>query len=265
MSKFKKVVIALVILVSLSGFLILNFIRQQYVAPILMYHSIVTVPTPENRLTVSVKTFQRQMRFLKEHHYNLLPLEELAALIREKKPIPPKSVALTFDDGNKDNYTLAFPILKKYNVPAAFFIIINEVGRAQNDRLNWDEIRLMQESALVTFGSHCLGPEPLVNLKSETQLKKEIFDSKKILEENLGLPVNMFSYPEGRFNHKIKQSVKDAGYKLAVATSPGRKFPHDDVFVLKRLRISENAGNPFVFWIETSGFYTFIKERRDSD
>lgn len=79
----------------------------------------------------------------------------------------------------------------------------------------------------------------------------------------MGCPVNAFSYPEGRFNDRIRKLVINAGYKLAVATNPGKKFPSDDIFALKRLRISSTSNNLFVFWIETSGFYTFVKEHRD--
>ena len=140
------------------------------------------------------------------------------------------------------------------------FIITQEVGRP--DRLSWDEINQMQASGLVTFGSHTLGPEPLTKIKSEAEVKRQIFDSKKVLEEKIGRPVVMFSYPEGRFNDKIKQLLKDAGYKLAVATSPGKKYSSNDVFLIKRLRISENAADPVVFWFETNGFYTLIKENR---
>jgi len=120
----------------------------------------------------------------------------------------------------------------------------------------------MQDSGLIHFGSHTLGPEPLINIKSGQEIKKQIFDSKKILEEKLGRRVDMFSYPEGLFNEKIKQLVKDAGYKLAVATNPGKKFANDDIFALKRLRISANADNLFVYWIETSGYYNFMREHR---
>ncbi|MBU3958968.1 MAG: polysaccharide deacetylase family protein, partial [Candidatus Omnitrophica bacterium] len=184
---------------------------------------------------------------------------------RHKKRIPPKSVAITFDDGYKNNYTYAFPILKKYNLPAMIFIITNEVGRPGGDRLSWDEISQMRDSGLITFGSHALGPEPLTNIKSEEQLRREIFDSRKVLREKLSQKVNIFSYPGGGFNAQIRQLVIDAGYKGAVTTSPGKKFPNDDIFALKRLRISATCDNLFVFWIESSGFYTFIKEHRDSD
>lgn len=261
MRKGIKLAVILFIAVLLI-FISVGFFQKQYVVPILMYHSVSPKARKENRLSVSVGTFERQMRFLKERKYRVLPLEELAGLIKEKKKIPARAVAITFDDGYKNNYTDAFPILKKYNLAATIFIIINEVGRSQNDRLNWEEIRDMKDSGLVSFGSHTLGPEPLINIKSENEIRKQIFESKKILEEKLGCPVVVFSYPEGRFNDKIIQLVKDAGYKSAVATNPGKKIRNNNVYALKRLRVSENTGNLFTFWIQTSGFYNFIRENR---
>lgn len=246
------------ILVSFS----IVFIKSNYVVPIIMYHSVNPDAKRENRLAVTPQAFERQMSFLKRHNYNVLPLEKLAALIKQKQKIPSKTIAITLDDGYKDNYTYAFPILKKYNLTANIFVIYNEVERPQNDRLSWPEIKEMQSSGLIYFGSHTLGPEPLINIKSRAEIKRQIFESKKALEKKLGQAVIMFSYPEGRFTPIIRQLVIDAGYQLAVATSPGKNFPNNDVFALKRLRISENAKNLFVFWFETTGFYTFIKEHR---
>jgi peptidoglycan/xylan/chitin deacetylase (PgdA/CDA1 family) len=245
-----------------SIFFIVNFISQQYVVPILMYHSVNPNARPENRLVVSVNSFERQMQFLKEHRYNVVPLEVLINLIKEKKRTPRNTVVITLDDGYRDNYIYAFPILKKYNLPATVFVIIDEIGRAQGDRLSWDEIKIMQDSGLITVGSHALGPEPLINIKSGEELIKQVFDSKRILEERLDQTINAFSYPEGRFNDKIKQLVIDAGYKIAVATNPGKKFSNRDIFALKRLRVSSTADNLFVFWIQASGFYNFIREHR---
>ncbi|MCM8763342.1 MAG: polysaccharide deacetylase family protein, partial [Candidatus Omnitrophica bacterium] len=254
MKIFKRILLALFLSIFLVTFIFtavfIYIYKSHYVAPILMYHSVCLKPNPKDKLTVSVDAFQRQMDFLKRNRYNVLPLENLVSLIKEKKRIPPKTIALTFDDGYKDNYTYAFAILKKYHFPATIFVIVNEIGRS--DRLSWDEIKEMRDSGLISIGSHTLGAEPLVNLQSEEEIKREIFDSKKILEKKLGQQITSFSYPEGRFNSQIRRLVIDAGYKLAVATSPGKKFSCDDIFVLKRLRISENAKNLFVFWIETS-------------
>ncbi len=237
------------------------FIKSKYVVPIIMYHSI-PLERGNNMLAVSAKTFDRQMKFLKEHHYNIVTIGELADLIKSKKSLPPKTIAITLDDGYKDNYTYAFPVLKKYGIKATVFIIIQEVGRQENDRLSWDQINEMKNSGLIFLGSHTIGPEPLVKIKPEAEVKRQIFASKEMLEEKLKEKVDVFSYPEGMFNKDIRQMVINAGYKAAVATNPGKKYPGNDVFVLKRIRISENAANLFVFWVETSGFYTFMKEHR---
>ena len=259
----RKILVIFLAVSFFCGFLLINSLRQKYVVPILMYHSINPHSNPcIVRLIISPQCFQRQMRFLKDNRYNVVTLKTLAELIKNKKKIPPRTLAITFDDGYKDNYTYAFPILKKYNLPATIFLILNEIGRPQNDRLSWGEIKTMRDSGIITFGSHALGPEPLVNIKSEEVLKKEVFDSKRILEEALKREVEAFSYPEGRFNAQIRDLVMAAGYGLAVATSPGKKFPNDDIFALKRLRISANSENLLVFWFNTTGFYTFIKEKR---
>lgn len=261
---FKRITILLIALLLFLGLIFtagFYFIYSRYyVAPIVMYHSVIPAVPKAYRLAVSTKTFQRQMSFLKSHKYNIVPLETLAAMVRDKQKIPPKTIAITFDDGYKDNYTFAFPILKRYKIPATIFVITREIGRP--DRLSWEEIKEMSDSGLVTIGSHATGPDPLIKIKSDKELKSQIFDSRRILTQKLGKMANVFSYPEGMFNEKIRNMVIACGYKAAVATSPGKKYPNDDVFALKRLRISENAGNLFVFWFETAGIYTFIKERR---
>lgn len=256
----RKILISIFSIAVILGIFLANFLSRKYAVPIIMYHQVLLNPKPEYRLGVSVKALKRQLHFLKRNHYNVVPLEELADLIKNKRKIPPRTIAITFDDGYKDNYTNAFQILKKYNFPVTIFVIVEEIDRP--DRLSWDEIKMMQDSGFIVFGSHAQGPEPLINLKSEEELKKQIFYSKKILEEKLQHPVNTFSYPEGRFNSHIRQLVIDAGYQAAVTTNPGNIYPNDDIFALKRLRISENANNMLIFWFKTTGFYTFLKGHR---
>jgi len=248
----------------LAGLWFTNSLRDKYVLPIIMYHEVFPGSDPGYGLAVSTATFERQMAFLKRHSYNVMPLSEAVGLIREKKKFPPRAVVITFDDGYRNNYAYAFPILKKYGLSATLFIIVNEVGRrgasGERDRLSWDEIKEMQESGLVTIGSHALGPDPLIKINSPQELKRQISGSKSALEERLGRKIDFFSYPEGMFDGQIRQMVINSGYKAAVATNPGPKYPNDDLFALKRIRISENASNMFVFAVETSGYYTFMKE-----
>jgi hypothetical protein len=98
-------------------FSIAVYVHKNYLAPILMYHSVSQKAVSGNRLIVSAFAFERQMNFLKRNHFTVLPLEEFANLIAEKKKLPSRAVSITLDDGFKDNFTVAFPILKKYNFP----------------------------------------------------------------------------------------------------------------------------------------------------
>ena len=72
-------------------------------------------------------------------------------------------------------------------------------------------------------------------------------------------------YPTGAFNEEVKEVVREIDYKGACTTSPGQKYPDDDIFGLKRVRISRSSDSLLVFWIESSGYYTFVKEHRDDD
>ena len=260
MRTLRRIGVILAVILILVLFAV-NFLSRNYVVPVLTYHSINThIAKGMEGLAVSPDTFDRQMEFLRSHNYNVIPLENLAALIKDNKKIPPKTIAITFDDGYVDNYTYAFPVLKKYRIPATIFIIINEVGRKERDRLEWEQIKEMQHSGLVTFGSHTLRHERLINIKSPQDLKAEVFESKRILEDKLSQKVNLFSYPEGCYNRQIRQLVMDAGYSAAVATTPGKQSLANDIFLLKRIRISENSRNMFIFAVETSGYYTMVKE-----
>ncbi|RJP29699.1 MAG: polysaccharide deacetylase family protein [Candidatus Omnitrophota bacterium] len=259
-SKKLKIIIILAALLGIVSMGLVSFIRRNYVPPILMYHFIRPGEPPSMRLTVSPATFERQMRVLKILRYKVRPLSDLVKMMESSEKIPYGTVFITFDDGSKDNYINAYPVLKKYSLPATMFIITQEVGR--DDRLNWNEILKMRDSGLIDFGSHCIGPEPLVNLKSEEKIKDEIFRSKAVLEDKLNEPIELFAYPEGLFNERIRQLVIDAGYKLAFTTSK-KGYPDNDRFAMKRLRISETSANPIVFCIQVSGVYNFIKEHRD--
>ncbi|MDD5128775.1 MAG: polysaccharide deacetylase family protein [Candidatus Omnitrophica bacterium] len=237
-------------------------LRSFYQVPVLMYHSVNPKSDPVlYRLIVKPESFARQMQFLKTHHYNVIRLEELADLIREKKKIPRKTVAITFDDGFKDNYTYAYPVLKKLGLPATIFVIYDEVGRPQGDRLDWDEIVEMHDSGLITIGSHTLGSVPLLDIKSESELRRQIIDSKKMFEEKLKIPVNTFCYVGGMFNSQIKDLVKEAGYKCAVATGLGKRYSNHDVYAIKRIRISSPSDNLMDFWVRICGYYNSFRER----
>ena len=235
-------------------------IKNNYVVPVLMYHNIDDNATL-SKLSVSPQSFRAQMGFLKRHNYNVVSLEELSDLIKHGK-VPYRTIAITFDDGYENNYMNAFPVLKEFGLEATIFIspaLIGEEGYS-----TWEELIDMAESGLIAIGSHSMTHAYLPDLPQQ-KLDMEIFDSKRSIESHIRKDVLAFSYPAGGFNDYVREEVIKAGYKIAVATSPGKKYPKHDLFAMKRLRITRTSDNLFVFWIETSGFYTWIKEYRDED
>ena len=258
MRKYRRFIILIIGLVLVIGGIF--WARGQYVLPIVMYHRI-DDRAHLSRLSVCPESFERQIAFLKKRGYNVVRLEDIPKIIKSKN-IPRRTIAITFDDGYENNYTCAYPVLKKFRIPATIFIMPALVGT--EGYLTWDQIIEMSESGVVSIGSHSMSHAYLPG-SAEQGLKREIVDSKRAIESHIRKKVHSFSYPIGAFDERVRSKVERAGYKLAVATNPGKAYPKHDLFAMKRLRISATSDSLFVFWIEISGFYTWIKEHRDED
>jgi len=255
--KKRLIIIPTVVIVLITGAVLLY--KTAYVVPVLMYHSI-DYKDRITKLSLSPESFERQMRFLHERHYNVLPLEKVIPYIEKKEKAPPRTAAITFDDGYYNNYKYAYPVLKKYNLPATIFVIVNKVGMP--GYLHWEEIKEMSDSGIITIGSHTMNHLWLPDVAPKI-LEKEVRESKSILEKKLGKDVRLFCYPIGAYDKKVEKSVSDAGYACAVTTNPGRLRSPGDIYAIKRIKISRTSDNMFVFWFETSGVYTRLKEHRD--
>ncbi len=234
------------------------FFRNTYTVPVLMYHSIDNRGN-ETSLSVSPESFERQMEFLHRNHYNVIPLEKVISYIEKKEKVPPKTLAITFDDGFYNNYKCAFPVLKKYNIPATIFVIVGRIG--QEGWVGWKELKEMSDSGLITIGSHTVSHIWLPTMGTR-KLKDELSQSKEILEKNLGKKVDVFCYPVGAFDDRVKNNVKEAGYACAVATNPGKLPTKGDKYTIRRIKISRSSDNLLIFWAETSDWYTWFKEQR---
>lgn len=241
------------------------FLNLIYTPVIIMYHSVGergTIPSGyRNKLNVEPAIFERQMKFLRDNNYNVITLEEFVKRIKQKKPIPRKTIAITFDDGLKNNYLNAYRVLKKYELPATVFVITGSVSK--ENFMTWEDMRKMDKT-IITIGSHTQSHAYLPSLDSAS-VRRELKNSKEVIEKNLGVETVLLSYPLGAFTEEVKKIARETGYIGAVATNPKKGYPKNDPYALKRIRISESSKNMFVFWLETSGYYTFIKEIRDED
>jgi peptidoglycan/xylan/chitin deacetylase (PgdA/CDA1 family) len=197
--------------------------------PILMYHNIGNPPRQEKnkKLWVSTKKFRQQMQYLKKHGYNSITFKEL-----KNKSLPNNPVIITFDDGAKNNYTHAFPILKEFNFKACIFLT------TQRYEFSLEQLKEMQDYG-IEFGSHTKSHPNLLQI-TKYDAKQEIEESKKILEEELNTEILVFAYPygQGTYDEEIKQIVKNAGYSFACGIKQGKvTLPIKDLYCLKRLLI----------------------------
>jgi peptidoglycan/xylan/chitin deacetylase (PgdA/CDA1 family) len=258
---------------------------------------------------VPVDVFEKQMTYLASH-FRACALEEVIELMK-KDEVPDNAVVITFDDGYKDNYLNAFPILKRLSLPATIFLATDCIGSGRvlwhdrvfsafreteesfligygmnpkdyplrtleeklfaqkevlkflrslshNERLlwidrlieklkvadrkevadlmlTWEEVKAMQRGG-ISFGSHTV-THPILSRLSTEAAREEIQESKKVIEENLGVPVKTFAYPNGRkedFTESTKIILKEMGYVCAVTTLFGTNQCGQDLFELRR-------------------------------
>jgi peptidoglycan/xylan/chitin deacetylase (PgdA/CDA1 family) len=283
-------------------------LRRERNGQILIYHRVNDEGDPYFG-GIPTELFDRQMAYLASR-FHVLPLSDLVERLRAGT-LPDNAVAVTFDDGYRDNYLRAFPILTKHSLPATIFLTTSAIGsdrqlwhddvfsafrethepalvtfgpgriqgplssiperlRLQHEvlryvrtlnpegrseaiavlrellrvgspppapglMLTWDEVRAMSRSG-IEFGSHT-STHPILSRLGSDLARREILDSKRVIEERLGTAVRGFAYPNGTradFLPETKAIVREAGYAYAVTTIPGTNEPEQDLFELRR-------------------------------
>ena len=215
-----------------------------YHIPVLMYHRVVNhkKEAGKHNIYVTQKNLIRQFDYLKNQGYQTVTFNDLSKLT-----VNTKKVILTFDDGYVDNYTLLFPLLKKYNFTAVIFLVTrlscNEWGIVEGE----PSVEMMNEAQLkemhaygIEFGGHTQTHVDLT-LITEEQLRNEIAGCKNDVEKILGTPVKSFSYPFGALNEQVKLVVKKSGFKYGISTNTGPDNLLDDLLQVKRIEISCNT------------------------
>ena len=211
---------------------------QKIKLPILLYHHI-AMRTPQDPYYVSPEIFEQQMDWLKTNGYNVVSMKEALEFLQGKIQLPEQAVVITFDDGDADQYQNAFPILKKYNFPATFFIKLN----SYNTEAGITTRRLLEmKAAGMDIQSHSVNHDSLAQLNDE-ELKKELVESKTRLEQDLGAVIDQLSYPGGAYDERVIQAAQAAGYKSAVTTRHSIYQDPQNLFILNRSHIDDDLEN----------------------
>lgn len=242
--------------------------------PILMYHSIAMDVDdnvhPYYRTVTTPETFEMHMEFLSQSGYEVLTLSEAVLLLQgvsdqriqqtllaselRKSPDPlRRPVVVTFDDGFRDFYTIAFPILEKFGFKATVFLTSGLIDRAfLNGRecLRAGEIRELAEKG-IEFGSHTVN-HPQLNRLSSLEIAHELAGSKVSIENITGSKVSLFSYPyrfpeeDEEFTRKLSDLLIEQGYSAGVTTVIGLSRSGDTPLFLRRLPINDCDDRQFL-------------------
>ena len=203
---------------------------------ILTYHGVESPPT--GTFAVDVKDFEKQIAYVADR-YDVLDFPTFLKWrqndYRSEKP----KVIVTFDDGLENNVEFAAPILKKYGVPATFFIIGSRLDASVNRYMSEQDALSLLESDLFDIGSHTQTHASVARIDDDKR-KKEIGGSKTFLEERLGREIIFFCYPYGTFkdfNDRSVELLEQCGYELGCTSVNGVNFKDTNLYKLRRTKV----------------------------
>lgn len=228
--------------------------------PVLTYHQIGDSP---DWYYVSAVDFERQIAYLRQKGYHTIHVRELIAGLNGQNQLPAKPIVITFDDGYKNNWTHAVPILEKHQSRATFFVVTGRMGHP--DYMSWQELRTMQQKGM-EIGSHTFNHYTLneINLK---EFSRELRLSRLMLENNLQPPTDIFANPFGETTPAVVTLLKESGYSAACSSIVGTNFAGTDPYQIKRVTIKNmpwglglTAFRLRLLWLDLIGKMPFLQQ-----
>ena len=215
--------------------------------PILMYHRIAVLAGDEPAVTVGLTVdpgeFTLQMQWLKDSGFTSITQMQLYDALELGKPLPPKPVLITFDDGYRGIATTAAPIMTRVGMIGTAYVITDRIAQLKKTAptwLTWPQLRTLEQRGW-DIGSHTVSHSEIPHMSTDAAMKT-LRGSRFVLEKHLGHPVQWFCYPAGAVNAAAVADVQKAGYVLATTTQSGLDHSAANPLELSRIRIANNTG-----------------------
>ena len=209
---------------------------------VLNYHKIAN---EHKSLSVTLDDFEQHMKWLQEYGFTCITPGQLYDFVANGADLPEKPVLITFDDGYKDNYTNAFPIMKKYGMKGTIFVVTGFLGVYDN-YLTWDQAKELFEAGF-NIESHTYSHKSMTEASDE-DITKELVKSRQTIKEKLGIDSDFMAYPTGTYNLHIAELVKEAGYKGAFTIKYDNVSRDSNVYALERVPVFHTSETNKDFW-----------------
>jgi len=210
---------------------------------ILCYHNI-DLPSPKDSpYSVTSLRFVEELKALKTAGFDFVSYSQVESFYLTGVPLPARSVLVTFDDGHRNIFDNAYPILKKMKIPWLLFVFPTAIGGGHDKGyMDWNDVQTLRKDG-VAIGSHSFdhpfltrpGKEIASPAAYDEWLKKELSYSKKLIEEKLGAKVTAFASPFGALNEVVQRHIKKAGYSLAFNVFGSNNDDRTDPLQLNRI------------------------------
>jgi len=211
--------------------------RESSTLPLLAFHSLDFRPSP---ISFPPELFRRGLESLHEAGYGSITAGAAASFLRERRPWPDRTLALSFDDGYLSVLENGFPVLEKLGYTATIFLTAGK-GHVHclppmqgRPRLGWEQVRLMHRAG-IEIGAHTMTHPDLTRL-DEAQIEAEMAGSRAAIEDAIGARVTSFSYPFG-FHNALARKIVRRHFDCACSGDLGLLTAESDPCALERLEM----------------------------
>ncbi len=201
---------------------------------ILMWHDVVA-KKKDVWFDITAAELRAQFSRIRDADLKPITMDALADHLEKGSPVPPGAVVLTFDDNNLGLYRHLFPLLREFRWPATLFVHTDYVGvRTGKDHCTWEQLREMEQSGWVKVYPHTASHPADLRKVSEKQLRRELVDARRWMEQRLGGKRPYFAYSEGHYDARVARAVLAAGYRLAITEDHGPAQRSPNLMMVQR-------------------------------
>jgi peptidoglycan/xylan/chitin deacetylase (PgdA/CDA1 family) len=231
-------------------------------AVVVAFHRVQETAPPGDGLTVDVRTFERYCRFFRRH-FRVVPLRDLVEKLERGQRLG-RELAITFDDGYRDNFDTAAPLLERLSLPATFFVVTRWMGtdvvpwwdeerRARHPWMTWDQVRALRSRGF-DIGAHTRTHADLGRVEGD-EAEREIAGARADLGREIGAEPDLFAYPyggAGQLTDANRELVKAAGFRCCCSAMGGINTTGGSPFDLRRVPISMWQESPHQFGVDVA-------------